>query len=91
MMHKSLPVAGYQDQNEQRVSTVNSNKILEERVLRAIDLLSSEGIGDGRWLAIARTHIEIGFMALNRAVFQPRRVSLPEDEKSAAAPDWHAV
>lgn len=35
---------------------------------------------DQRWLAIARTHINEGFMALNRAVFQPTRIKLPEDE-----------
>lgn len=34
---------------------------------------------DGRWLAIARTKFEEAFMALNRAVFQPGRVKLPED------------
>lgn len=36
---------------------------------------------DPRWTAIARSHFEQGFMALNRAVFQPQRVRLPEDEK----------
>lgn len=35
---------------------------------------------DPRWLAVAKTHFEQGFMALNRAVFQPTRISLPEDE-----------
>lgn len=34
---------------------------------------------DPRWLAIARTHIQEGFMALNRAVFQPQRIKLSED------------
>jgi hypothetical protein len=34
---------------------------------------------DQRWLAIGRTHIEEAFMAINRAVFQPQRVKLPED------------
>ncbi len=34
---------------------------------------------DKRWLALAKTQIEQGFMAMNRAVFQPGRVSLPED------------
>jgi hypothetical protein len=29
---------------------------------------------DQRWLAIAQTHIEQGFMALNRSIFQPGRV-----------------
>ncbi len=32
------------------------------------------------WLAIARTQIEQGFMALNRAVFKPGRVRLAEDD-----------
>lgn len=35
---------------------------------------------DQRWLAIAKTDMEKAFMALNRAVFQPGRVKLPEDE-----------
>lgn len=35
---------------------------------------------DPRWVNIARTHFQEGFMALNRAVFQPQRISLPEDE-----------
>ena len=35
---------------------------------------------DERWLAVARTHFQQGFMALNRAVFQPQRVNLPEDD-----------
>lgn len=34
---------------------------------------------DQRWLAIARTHFQEGFMALNRAMFQPTRIKLPED------------
>lgn len=35
---------------------------------------------DARWIAVARTHFQEGFMALNRAVFQPQRIKLPEDE-----------
>ena len=30
-----------------------------------------------RWLAIGRTHIEQGFMAINRAIFRPDRVEIP--------------
>jgi hypothetical protein len=36
---------------------------------------------DPRWVAIARSHFEQGFMALNRSVFRPRRIKLPEDSK----------
>lgn len=37
---------------------------------------------DPRWVAIARTHFQEGFMALNRAVFQPQRIGLPEDQSA---------
>lgn len=35
---------------------------------------------DEHWLDVAWTHFNEGFMALNRAVFQPQRIKLPEDE-----------
>lgn len=86
---KGLPVKGYRDQNPGSVDLVNENKVLEERVLRQLDKhvkqTGEKGPGvltvDGRWLAVARTHLEQGFMALNRSVFQPTRISLPEDEE----------
>ena len=89
--HTGLPVAGYQPQSDEKVALVNSNKEMEERLLRTIDALSlglptstqpgtvNHAFADGRWLAIARTHFEQGFMALNRAIFQPKRIELPED------------
>jgi hypothetical protein len=33
---------------------------------------------DKRWAAIGRTHIEQWFMAMNRAVFKPRRPTAAE-------------
>ncbi|USN16775.1 hypothetical protein STRZYGA_00540 [Brevundimonas phage vB_BpoS-Strzyga] len=84
--HDGLPVAGYQKQSQEAVDLVNENKEAEERLLRLIDDLgngrSSTGelfAADPRWLAIARTDLERGFMALNRAIFKPARVILPED------------
>ena len=41
---------------------------------------NSINVHDPRWLAIAQTHFNEGFMALARAVFQPQRIKLPEDE-----------
>ena len=76
MTNVGLPVAGYQPQSDLNVAVVNNNKSIEEQVLRVLDgLATHEGI-DMRWLAIARTHIEQGFMAANRAVFKPGRVQL---------------
>ena len=77
--HKGLPVAGYQPQTDDKIAIVNFNKELEERALRQLDVLAKTPGVDGRWLAIGRTAIENGFMAVNRAVFQPARINLPED------------
>ena len=76
-MHQGLPVAGYTAQSADRVALVNQNKVFEEEVLRVLDGLVGEA--DPRWLGIARTQIEVGFMALNRAIFRPGRISLPGD------------
>ena len=78
--HDGLPVAGYRKQSDKNVMLVNGNKTMEEALLRTIDMLAEDGEVDGRWLAIARTNIEQGFMALNRSIFRPARVSLPGEE-----------
>lgn len=85
--HKGLPVHGYVPQSGDKVAMVNVLKEVEERVLRHLDELQvlvhtgtdREWTVDPRWLAVARTHIQIGFMSANRAIFQPTRVNLPED------------
>jgi hypothetical protein len=77
--HEGLPVSGYKPQSGKNVDTVNYNKDAEERTLRILDKLKDDKTVDQRWLAIGRTHIEQGWMAVNRAVFQPTRVKLTED------------
>ena len=80
--HQGLPVAGYRPQSDLAVNVVNEHKRLEEELLRRLDGLANTDwapFADPRWLSIARTHFEQGLMALNRAVFRPQRVKLPED------------
>ena len=77
-----LPVAGYKKQSLNAVALVNNHKVMEERILRVLDSFKNDTGIDQRWLAIARTQLEQGFMALNRAVFQPTRVTLTEDNPS---------
>lgn len=77
---EGLPVAGYRPQPEENVTLVNQNKIAEENILRLFDRLAEAHDIDRRWLSIGRTHIEQGFMAMNRAIFRPARLALPEDE-----------
>ena len=80
--HKGLPVQGYRTQPQIAVDAVNQNKETEEKILRLIDDLQNGQLkgeafqADQRWLAIARTDLEKGFMALNRAIFKPERVKL---------------
>ena len=76
--HEGLPVSGYRPQTTEAVAQVNLNKQTEERLLRTIELLWDTD-ADRRWLSIAKTHFEEGFMAMNRAIFKPGRVELPED------------
>lgn len=78
-----LKVHGYTAQSQAKQDLVNSYKILEERVLRALEIENSAEISvDPRWRSIAITHIQQGFMAMNRAIFQPKRIALPEDNET---------
>jgi hypothetical protein len=79
MTHTGLPVSGYQPQSTANVDRVNANKQIEERLLRVIDDMRKDTRYDQRFISIAMTHFQEGFMSLNRAVFQPGRISLPED------------
>lgn len=81
MEHKSLPVAGYTTQSQEKVDLVNSFKAMEERILRELDALAQrEDRIDKHWLALGRTHLEQAFMCVNRSIFQPQRAKLPEDD-----------
>lgn len=96
---QGLPVAGYKPtQSLGAIAFVNALKEAEERALRLLDQLDQvvvpPALGapdmpapDTRWVAIARTEIQKGFMAAARAVFQPGRVTLPEDVAVAQASD----
>lgn len=78
--HTGLPVAGYNAQSDSNVILVNENKAIEERVLRQIDKHREAGSSfDQRMVALANTKIQEAFMWLNRAVFQPSRIALPEE------------
>lgn len=86
-LNDGLPVPGYKPQSDENVALVTHFKQLEERLLRELDIMfdSQEPHRfDKRWLSVANTHFEQGFMALNRSVFQPSRIRLPEDEKPEA-------
>lgn len=84
-MNTGLPVPGYRPQTDRAVQIVTGFKQDEEVLLRAMDRMKDDPAFDQRWLATARTQIEQGFMALNRAVFRPGRARLPEDDQEDGA------
>lgn len=85
-LHQGLPVDGYQPQSDNNVKLVNYHKQWEERILRHLDWLARQQGIEQRWLAIGRTQVEKAFMAVNRAVFQPQRIQLPEDMDGSTIP-----
>ena len=86
--HQPLPVAGCTPVSDKRVQFANRNKKTEERLLRICDELKKQAHLDQRAVALAVTHFQTGFMWMNRAIFQPTRISLPEDEQD---PDFQEV
>ena len=84
--NNGLPVPGYRPQSDEAVAAVTRFKEIEERALRALDDLAKDTClaADPRWFSIGRTQIEQGFMAVNRAIFRPQRVALPEDFEGLA-------
>ena len=78
-IYKGLPVVGYRAQTTTAIDAVNEFKQMEERVLRMLEDAQKQGMCDPRWAAIGTTGLEQAFMAVNRSIFQPGRVSLPED------------
>jgi len=79
--HDPLPVPGYTKQSDERIAAVAANKQTEERILRMLDEMKTRPGVEQRWLAIGRTLMEESWMCINRAVFQPERVKLPEDQR----------
>ena len=80
-LHQGPPVSGHSALTPGAISLLNDHAQMEERLLRHLDRLAARDDVDKRWLAIGRTSIEQGFVAVNRAVARPGRVALPEDQR----------
>jgi hypothetical protein len=82
---EGLPVPGYRPQTSAAIESVTAAKEIEEHVLRLLDELQrdTELLCDQRWLAIGRSHIEQGFMAVNRSIFKPARALLEAEPVQA--------
>lgn len=70
-------IKGYRDLTQEEINLMNEAKELAERVgelvakLGASDAVPTEAGIDQRWLAIAKTDLQKGFMSLIRSIAQP--------------------
>ena len=70
-------IKGYRDLSQEEIDLMNEGKELSEKVgayiekLRASDAVPTEDGIDQRWLSIAQTHLQQGFMAAIRSIARP--------------------
>lgn len=73
-------IKGYTPVTDAKRTADNLNKKLEEIVLRRIETLGANLDYELHELNIALQKIQEGFMWMNRAVFKPARIDVPEAE-----------
>jgi hypothetical protein len=71
MENQHRHITGYRDLTAGEVSGMNAVKAHAEYIGTLVDNLTRDTEMDQRWVAIARTHLQQGFMALTRAVAKP--------------------
>lgn len=64
-------VTGYRRLNEDEITWLNAGKSLANRVGDFVESLNDDPTVDKRWLAIARTDLQKGFMSLIRSIAKP--------------------
>ena len=74
-MSNTPPIAGYRPLENTMIDMANQNKMIEELTLRQLDRQKSNPATDQRLNALANTYLQVGFMLMNRAVFQPTRIA----------------
>lgn len=64
-------ITGYRELNVDEIDAVEQLKSREADVMKLLLALSDSNENDPRWLAIAKTNIQQGFMAAIRSVTKP--------------------
>lgn len=64
-------IRGYRDLSLEEIDLMNEVKAMGERVGQLMEHMSSMSSVDARWVSIARTDLQKGFMCLTRAIAQP--------------------
>ncbi len=71
MDNQHKKIKGYRDLSQKEINQMNAVKDIAEKVGNIIDALQDDPDVDQRWLAIAKTDLQKGFMAAVRSVAKP--------------------
>lgn len=71
MDNQHKKIKGYRDLTQSEIDTMNSIKSKAEEVGALIEGMQSSDEFDQRWVSIAKTELQQGFMAAVRAVAKP--------------------
>lgn len=71
MENQHRQITGYRELNEAEIKAMNAIKELAGAVGILVEELEEAPGSDQRWVAIGKTHLQEGFMALTRAVAKP--------------------
>lgn len=71
MENQHRQITGYRDFDEATVAKINSVKAIANDVGGLFEAIEKEPEVDKRWVSIAKTHLQEGFMALTRSVAKP--------------------
>jgi hypothetical protein len=71
MDNQHQKIKGYRDLSQAEIDEMNLIKGVGETLGKLCDELSHNANPDQRWVAIGKTHLQQGIMALVRAIAQP--------------------
>lgn len=71
MENQHRQISGYRELDEQEIRKMNAVKALANAAGEMIDEMRKLPTFDQRWVSIAQTHLQEGFMAAVRAIAQP--------------------
>lgn len=71
MENQHKKISGYRDLSQEEIDAMNELKAKAEEVGGIISRLEGSSSVDQRWVAVAKTDLQKGFMSAIRAVAQP--------------------
>ncbi len=71
MENQHRKITGYRELEQYEIDAMNAVKEMAKQVGEMFEKLESTSGLDQRWIAVGKTNLQQGFMALTRAIAQP--------------------